>query len=153
MTIIKTANVSQLMFSIFNKKDVTFCLIISILLTVRVTATVTTAPIYLCWIFYTHHTVSYCAYKSRVFRRFAHIWSGLAGLSSNLFSLQHLCYVGRSIAKPDACWIILSCYEVELLSTSRISIWRFIDEYFVALFWKLTYTTGIVQFCILCNEK
>ncbi len=95
-------------------------------LTVHITAV--TSPIYVCWIFNTHHAVSYCAYTFRVFRQFAYILSGLAGLSSHFFfRLHYPSYVCRPIIKT--CWVqvILLCYEVNLLSTSRMSIWSFID--------------------------
>jgi hypothetical protein len=63
-------------------------------------------------------------------------------------SLQCLSSVSSSIVKT--CCIVLLCYMVQLLSTSRMSISRCIDLKSIVSFCNLISTAGIVQRWTLC---
>ncbi len=75
---------------------------------------------YTSYVFKTHHAVHF-------FWWFCYIRSALAWLSSPLCGSKYLSSGCTSIVKT--CWIILSCYADELLSTSRMSIWRYWSEF------------------------
>jgi len=72
--------------------------------------------------------------------RFSAIWLRPAELGFRLYQPQYISSEWSSIVKN--CWICLSYAFTKLISTSRASIWRFIDSKTDASFWKLTYVMG-----------